>query len=73
MTRAETTKLRALVLRAWELRSGSYVREAAEAIIAWHERRPLAMLEAEQAFEAAYGALVAAYPDRYGRRSARAA
>jgi hypothetical protein len=73
VTSGETAVLRALVLQAWELRDGPYLRDAVEALVAWHERRPLAALEEAQAFEAAYGALAAAYPDRYGRRSARAA
>jgi hypothetical protein len=49
---AECAELHALVLQAWELRDGPYLREAVEAIVAWHERRPLTRLERRQAREA---------------------
>jgi hypothetical protein len=66
--RQRLSELHALVLQAWELRDTPYLRDACEAIGEWHERQPLTKLEAEQAFEAAYTALKAAYFDRYGAR-----
>jgi hypothetical protein len=47
MTEREKSELYALVVQAWELRDGPYLRDAAAAIVAWHERRPLARLERE--------------------------
>jgi hypothetical protein len=48
VTRREREELYALVVQAWELREGPYLREAVAAIVEWHERRPLTRLERDQ-------------------------
>jgi hypothetical protein len=67
-TRRELFNLHALVLQAWELRKSPYLIDASRAIVDWHERRHLADLEREQAFEAAWKAAQAVYPNTEGRR-----
>jgi hypothetical protein len=52
VTRREQAELYALVVQAWELRDGPYLRDAVAAIVTWHERRPLAALEHRQLREA---------------------
>jgi hypothetical protein len=41
----EKAELLALVLQAWPYRHGPYARDAAEAIVDWHETLPLRRLE----------------------------
>jgi hypothetical protein len=65
VTSRETAELRGLVLQAFGLRRSAYLVDACRAIVDWHERRPLATLENDQAFEAARSALASAYPHRY--------
>jgi hypothetical protein len=45
VTGREQAELYALVVQAWELRDGPYLRDAVAAIVTWHERRPLTALE----------------------------
>ena len=48
VTAAEERDLRALVCEAFEMRDTPYLLDAVEAIVAWHERRPLLRLERGQ-------------------------
>lgn len=48
MTRADEHELRALVDQAFDLRDGPYLRDAAEWIVRWHERRHLRAYERRQ-------------------------
>jgi len=52
VTPAERQELYALVCQAFELRERPYLRDAVAAIVAWHERRPLAAVERRQTREA---------------------
>jgi hypothetical protein len=41
VTPAEAEELHALVIQAFDLRESPYFRDAVDAIVLWHERRPL--------------------------------
>jgi hypothetical protein len=44
----ERNDLRALVIQAMDLRDGPYIQDAVEAIVDWHARRALTLLERRQ-------------------------
>ena len=62
MSPGEEGVLKGMVGQAWELRDGPYLRDACQAIVDWHQRRPLARLERRQAETASLHRLLHSLP-----------